>query len=119
MHKVLSEFDQFRELVVNNADLLKLIWRIGDGDGGWAFQEIKRLLSIPNLERKNQKPKARIDGLTRIAVMERDKYRCVSCATHLDLCLDHKIPESKGGKASVDNLQTLCRSCNSAKGVKL
>lgn len=118
MREDLSEFAQFRALVINNAELIALIWRIGDGDGGWAIQEIKRLLNIPELSRAKEKKKAKIDGMIRKAVMERDKYRCVSCATHLDLCLDHKIPESKGGKASIENLQTLCRSCNSAKGVK-
>jgi hypothetical protein len=52
-------------------------------------------------------------------VFERDAYRCKHCGTHLDLCVDHIIPESKGGTKKFDNLQTLCRACNSAKGDRL
>lgn len=49
-------------------------------------------------------------------VFERDAYRCVRCASWTDLTVDHIHPESKGGPLTLDNLQTLCRSCNSAKG---
>ena len=49
-------------------------------------------------------------------VWNRDKFCCVHCGTTYFLTLDHIIPQSKGGKTEVDNLQTLCRSCNSTKG---
>lgn len=52
-------------------------------------------------------------------VFERDKYRCRRCKTWLDLTCDHIIPESKGGATTFDNLQTLCRRCNSSKGRKV
>ena len=42
-------------------------------------------------------------------------YRCKHCSTHLDLSADHIKPESWGGETTLDNLQTLCRSCNSKK----
>lgn len=54
----------------------------------------------------------------RTKVFERDAYRCVHCATHLSLTVDHIKPESKGGTLAFDNLQTLCRPCNSSKGAK-
>lgn len=53
------------------------------------------------------------------AVFERDAYRCVTCGSHIDLTCDHVIPESKGGPATLDNLQTMCRSCNCRKGVSI
>ncbi|MCA1670595.1 MAG: HNH endonuclease [Thermomicrobia bacterium] len=51
-------------------------------------------------------------------VWERDLYRCCECGTHLDLSVDHIIPESRGGNLDLDNLRTLCRSCNSRKGAR-
>ena len=63
--------------------------------------------------------KAAIPAKLRTEVLERDRYRCVTCGTHKDLCCDHIFPESLGGKTEEGNLQTLCRSCNSAKGVKV
>lgn len=51
-------------------------------------------------------------------VMERDKFRCVVCADHRDLTCDHVFPESRGGETTFENLQTMCRSCNSRKGAR-
>lgn len=34
-----------------------------------------------------------------------------------DLSLDHIVPLAEGGKSNSDNLQTLCKKCNCAKGV--
>lgn len=52
-------------------------------------------------------------------VMERDLYRCRHCGTHKDLAVDHIHPESLGGTLDFENLQTLCRPCNSRKGVRV
>jgi 5-methylcytosine-specific restriction endonuclease McrA len=51
-------------------------------------------------------------------IKKRDGYRCRSCPSTDDLCIDHIIPVKHGGKHTPDNLQTLCRSCNSKKGTK-
>lgn len=32
-----------------------------------------------------------------------------------DLEIDHILPISKGGKSTIDNLQTLCKTCNKEK----
>ncbi len=63
--------------------------------------------------------KNNISNKIRQIVFERDLYRCVSCATHLQLSVDHIIPESLGGSSDIDNLQTLCLPCNLNKGQKL
>ena len=54
----------------------------------------------------------------------RDNYKCCSCSLgivdepNLLLEIDHKIPLSKGGITTYDNLQTLCWKCNRTKGAK-
>lgn len=61
----------------------------------------------------------------RYAVLRRDRFRCVLCgvspATAIDceLHVDHIIPVSRGGLATLENLRTLCLPCNLGKGAKL
>lgn len=108
-------------------------WHWGDGLGGWVHRRIDELAYRDGFsgtnpspswddsgENKPGKPDPHIisRGL-RTAVFERDKYRCKHCDTHLSLCCDHIIPKSKGGPTTIENLQTLCRPCNSKKGAKL
>lgn len=52
----------------------------------------------------------------RARIYLRDGGACVTCGADDDLTIDHIIPRSKGGTHDDDNLQTLCRSCNSRKG---
>lgn len=73
--------------------------------------ETKPVRSVPYIK----KP---IPTELRWAVFRRDGYRCVHCGYDADLTADHIEPEVKGGRTGVDNLQTLCRSCNSKKGAK-
>ena len=49
-------------------------------------------------------------------IWERDNFTCKICGTRKHLSIDHIIPESKGGKLIENNLQTLCKKCNSKKG---
>jgi len=51
-------------------------------------------------------------------IIGRDKY-CLCCGTTDRLSIDHVIPISKGGLNIIDNLQTLCVSCNSKKRDKI
>ncbi|NKQ39546.1 MAG: HNH endonuclease [Methanosarcinales archaeon] len=52
-------------------------------------------------------------------IFKRDNYRCVQCGRRQDegceLHADHRVPKDKGGKAVVDNGQTLCSVCNFRK----
>ena len=43
---------------------------------------------------------------------------CLCCGKKKKLTADHVVPLSKGGSDSIDNIQPLCQSCNSSKGIK-
>lgn len=59
------------------------------------------------------------DESMREAVKKRDAYCCVVCGLGekdgVELQVDHITPRSKGGKADIDNAQTLCGSHNYRK----
>jgi len=58
----------------------------------------------------------------RYAVLRRDFHKCTACGRSpatdpgVVLHVDHKIPWSRGGKTTLDNLTTLCQKCNLGKG---
>ena len=70
-------------------------------------------------QRKMQEYRARqkkpIPRALRKAVFERDGFKCKHCGGQWELAADHIIPESKGGPTTLENLQTLCKKCNSRK----
>ena len=52
----------------------------------------------------------------RITVLDRDGWQCVRCNKPAHT-VDHIVPRVKGGDMwALDNLQSMCKSCNSAKG---
>lgn len=53
-----------------------------------------------------------------VELCEAFDYECLACGEKKDLTVDHVIPLSKGGTNNIDNIQPICRSCNSKKGVK-
>ncbi|MCP5385963.1 MAG: HNH endonuclease [Novosphingobium sp.] len=102
---------------------LRWYWRWGDGQGGWFMDRLAEVVRSQGetwpFDAESGTPSTRKEKIPRRlarAVMERDAYRCVSCGSHIDLTCDHIVPESKGGPTALDNLQTMCRPCNSRKG---
>ena len=57
----------------------------------------------------------------RFKILQRDNFRCCACGASPALTpgtlfeIDHVIPWSKGGETELDNLQTLCLTCNQGK----
>jgi len=51
----------------------------------------------------------------RLMIFYRDGNKCVQCPATSKLTIDHIIPVLRGGSDEPENLQTLCRSCNSQK----
>ena len=82
----------------------------------WHWERGLKLPRVPGYE-----PRARrhIPDSLRLQVYDRDGWRCLHCQSAENLSLDHIHPYSLGGDDTLENLQTLCRSCNSRKGVKV
>lgn len=57
----------------------------------------------------------------RFEVLKRDNFKCCACGASpakdpsVELHVDHIIPWSKGGETIMENLQTLCSTCNFGK----
>lgn len=113
-----------KNMAHNNSAALLALWSWGDGRGGTILDMIaseigeRRPSDRSPPAYKTVKVKKVIQAGVRKRVFERDAYRCVHCDYHIDLTVDHSKPESKGGTLDFDNLQTLCRPCNSSKGSK-
>jgi len=48
-------------------------------------------------------------------------HKCLRCSTpehERPLTRDHVVPLSKGGNNSIENIQPLCKPCNTLKGVQ-
>ncbi len=85
----------------------------------WAAEHVEKVRAIKN---ECQKKKYRlllkagkISDVLRMFVYERDNQKCLSCGTSERLSIDHIQPISTGGRSDIDNLQTLCTSCNAKK----
>ena len=68
-----------------------------------------------NKEESNSKRSRTISQEVKDKVWNRDRGRCVQCASNEDLEFDHIIPWSKGGANTYRNIQLLCQHCNRTK----
>jgi 5-methylcytosine-specific restriction endonuclease McrA len=51
-----------------------------------------------------------------LEVIKKFDERCVCCGDKKPLTADHVVPLSRGGSSFIENIQPLCKSCNSSKG---
>lgn len=94
-------------------EIRSLIARINNRRNGFYLDD-EIWKSICRVER------GKVSNKLRFAIYARDGKRCRKCGRRTDdLEIDHIIPIAKGGKSTPDNLQTLCRACNKAKGSNL
>lgn len=80
-------------------------------------EDLKRIM-LGKKEKQTKPGRERVRSLAR-EVMEADAYRCRQCGAYKNLHVDHIMPVIKGGTSVMENLQTLCRTCNLKKGAKL
>lgn len=108
-------------------------WMVWQTAHPWRDRDARRLLNrlrasthreftpeimreIRDLGRKHRGESRRhIPMHVRRLVMKRDGGVCRACGTTDHPTLDHVVPFSKGGTHRPENLQVLCRSCNSKK----
>ena len=79
-------------------------------------KEVASEIPAPEGHKQVTKHPYQVSNETREAVFERDGNRCLKCGSSNDLSIDHIVPLSKGGDNDTNNLQTLCKTCNSSKG---
>lgn len=99
-----SKFDAFTSFEIE-----EIIERLHNRSGDY-YRDKEVWNSIVRVER------ARVSNRMRFAIFQRDHERCRYCGSRRNLEIDHIIPVSKGGKSTMDNLQTLCHRCNVRKG---
>lgn len=133
-----AQIEEFDNLVKEIVRVAPPLWHYLDGNGGHVFAGIFKALKEAGLEFDcnsigsaanfvgipYNRPvqiyrKKTISDKIRLKVFARDFYKCKNCGINKNLSVDHIIPESKGRTLDLDNLQTLCRPCNSRKGSKV
>lgn len=83
-------------------------------DGFYQNAELKE--KYEEFIRKQQRKEANYFCRDVRDILIKDDTVCVFCGSKNRLSVDHIVPVSKGGQNSIDNLQVLCRPCNSKKG---
>lgn len=99
-------------------DLIPQIYKMaGAGDGGFINYAFKQCLTT-STNRRNRVSLKRNKKLFQ-SLLYKYKFKCVHCGEKepSKLTIDHIKPVSKGGSDEFSNLQILCKSCNSRKGV--
>lgn len=105
-----------------NGDIYHKDFVVGKCENGvrkiYGMEAVPSLPKIPKItEQKGRTPSKRL----RFQVLVRDKSTCRLCGASptkdpsVTLHIDHIVPWSKGGKTTIDNLQTLCADCNLGK----
>ena len=102
----------------------------------WNKRNHEKKLEIQRKYRESHKDEIRKNGRERMALIrsgdftkeewedikKKFDYRCACCGTkepEIKLETDHIVPISKGGKNIKENIQPLCRKCNTKKNVKI
>lgn len=76
-------------------------------------------IKAKNARRRERQGKWRTKEIAEFFRIVRERYPfCLRCGTDQNLTIDHIMPITLGGDNSLDNLQVLCKLCNSSKCAK-
>ena len=109
---MLWEYLTFKEITIDERLLINELLR-----QGWKHQlELKEYLyNTPRREAQAFIGKKEV----RDTIFNLHGKSCLRCGSLDNISLDHVIPIYHNGENTIDNLQPLCRSCNSSKGTKI
>lgn len=122
---VLRERANMRKLNVAAEKFVTLLTEVHSGSGDLkmdAEYHVNRAidrLGLTEPPRPKTVNRKTISNGKRRQVWDRDDWTCKLCGGHAKLTIDHIIPVVAGGTDDMDNLQTLCFSCNASKGARL
>lgn len=94
-------------LLVGNMNNQRTAWLV--------ISVLNGIREAPSLFDALPSERPRVADKLRFLVFERDGWACVRCGSTVDLVIDHAWPAIRGGASSLENLQTLCASCNASK----
>lgn len=108
------------------AKITKHKWRTRNIGSVKAYEKRYRQENPEKFLNNNRKRRARLnnsggsftDAEWR-SLCEKFDNKCLSCGKRKQLCADHIVPLIKGGTNTIDNIQPLCRSCNSKKYISI
>jgi len=90
----------------------EMIRLFGPMPSSWEIREAADLLAA----KRKTLLRPYIPEAVRWEVWERDNFTCKKCGSRRFLTIDHILALANGGNTDIDNLQTLCGTCNSRKG---
>ena len=82
--------------------------------GELLYDSVKHFL--PNIFLLKRKT---ISRKIRSMILKKYNYKCIKCGSTENLTLDHIKPFSRNGTDDENNLQILCKKCNSKKGSRI
>lgn len=108
--KMNERVQQDKKNIFNSTQIISLLHRLNNKNN-YFYLDREIWDSLCRVER------GKVSNKMRFAIYKRDHYCCQICGSRYgQLEIDHIKPIAKGGKTTYDNLQTLCKRCNQAKG---